>query len=353
MTRRLILHIGIHKTASTYLQQHLLSNRQLLATAGILVPVTGSSGGAMGHHNLSYAMVDDLRHRHFLGTYQELVAEIRASDAHTILISSEAFEDTATSTRALEYLVGVAGLVDAKLEIVAVVREQVSLLNSVYTQQVKQLMRACTFETFLDAVITTRRFWYDRHFREILACPEVEFVAIPFSRVRRDGPLPALFEPLGLDLTLLDRMVVVDGTTNPSLGPLAVAAMQVVGLLLRGAHRDLANSEMFQALRFARTARAARNYCLRNGWLENAYWGWSPEHAARVAARFADSNAAFAARVWGSPWPDDPTLDRDRNVVEPIDFLRDRSDEEIAELLALVAQERWAPAAPGMVLAAP
>lgn len=337
MTRRLILHIGVHKTASTYLQQHLLSNRQLLAAEGILVPVTASNGGAMGHHNLSYGMRGDLRYRHYLGTFAELVKEINASDAATIIVSSEDFEHTATRPEHLDYLVQLAARVGARLEIVAMVREQISLLNSVYTQQVKQLLDVRAFDPFVAAWHTDRRFWYDRHFREVMKHPDVTFVAVPFSRVKASGPIAAFLEPLALDSSLPARMVVAADAANTALSPRAVAVLQIAGLVLRGNHGDLANPETFQALLHARVARGARALCGRQGWLDDApFWGWTAPAAQAMAERFARSNRAFATAAWGGAWPDEPPVDRPPNAISVEEMIHQLGAAQLAELLDLM-----------------
>jgi len=91
--RKLILHLGMHKTGSTYLQRALIANREPLRQAGILVPETGlrSSGfvavrpeGLPGHLGLLMAARtgDD-------AVFKALAQEIAWSRCGTALLSCE------------------------------------------------------------------------------------------------------------------------------------------------------------------------------------------------------------------------------------------------------------------------
>jgi len=49
----IILHIGPHKTATTYIQQSLASSRKALEKSGWIYPILGSNNTA-GHHDLAH-----------------------------------------------------------------------------------------------------------------------------------------------------------------------------------------------------------------------------------------------------------------------------------------------------------
>ncbi|MGD9865785.1 MAG: hypothetical protein AB7S99_21510, partial [Pseudodonghicola sp.] len=90
--RRLVLHLGLHKTGTTYLQHHLLRHRAALAQAGVLVPRTGFDspeaplrpGATPGHQGLVRALRagDD-------APWQALHREIGRSGARTVVLSCE------------------------------------------------------------------------------------------------------------------------------------------------------------------------------------------------------------------------------------------------------------------------
>lgn len=89
--KRLILHVGLHKTGTTFIQHHLLHHREALRRAGVLVPqtgfdpeVAGRPGALSGHQGLVRAV-----RQSDAPVWRALHAEIANSSARTILISAE------------------------------------------------------------------------------------------------------------------------------------------------------------------------------------------------------------------------------------------------------------------------
>ncbi len=90
--KRLILHLGMHKTGSTFLQHHLTGHRELLLQQGILVPLSGleiggataRTGATPGHQGLVRAL-----RANDPVPWQYLQKEIQRSKAHTVVISCE------------------------------------------------------------------------------------------------------------------------------------------------------------------------------------------------------------------------------------------------------------------------
>ncbi|MFK7753730.1 MAG: glycosyltransferase [Sedimentitalea sp.] len=90
--RRLVLHIGLHKTGTTYIQHHLQAHRAALLKRGVLVPQTGLSapeaplraGALPGHQGLVGAL-----RRDDPVVWAQLGQEIRTSRADTVVLSCE------------------------------------------------------------------------------------------------------------------------------------------------------------------------------------------------------------------------------------------------------------------------
>ena len=89
--KRLVLHVGLHKTGTTFVQHHLRHYRADLLGAGVLIPETGfddvengRSGALSGHQGLVRALrqQDD-------ATWAALHREISDHPARTVLISAE------------------------------------------------------------------------------------------------------------------------------------------------------------------------------------------------------------------------------------------------------------------------
>ena len=94
--KKLILHIGRHKTGTSSIQQVLFSSREILKKIGILYPITGIRG--FGHHIFSerYRRANAYDNDSALynqDVYKELIQEISLSSCQTIIISSEFFQN--------------------------------------------------------------------------------------------------------------------------------------------------------------------------------------------------------------------------------------------------------------------
>jgi hypothetical protein len=84
---RYVIHIGPHKTGTTYLQAAFLSLRETLAAHGICYPLDLRAATAPGHHGLAQRLLagDDAK-------LAAEFAELNASDCKTILLSSETLQ---------------------------------------------------------------------------------------------------------------------------------------------------------------------------------------------------------------------------------------------------------------------
>ena len=92
MRKRLYLHIGPHKTATSFLQGSFAASPDALGKLDLLYPTTGRNYG--GHFNLSWALKDpDFKDLPLedLPIWAEVMAEIDASPHPAALISAETF----------------------------------------------------------------------------------------------------------------------------------------------------------------------------------------------------------------------------------------------------------------------
>lgn len=135
--KRVVLHIGAHKTGTTSVQHFFAEHEKDLAAAGILYPRSGR------HHYAQHRLAFALKGRRVPGT--ELVPdveqeaaglrdEIARSPCRTVLISSEEFfslrADRIAPLRQL--------FADHDVEVLAVLRRPDSLFASVYNQKAKE-----------------------------------------------------------------------------------------------------------------------------------------------------------------------------------------------------------------------
>ena len=87
--RRIILHIGTHKTGSTTIQAGLKANRRMLLRYGIDYPQMGVVG--QGHHNIAFDLADHRWYIPAFGGFTRLVQHIHRSVVPTTIISAEQF----------------------------------------------------------------------------------------------------------------------------------------------------------------------------------------------------------------------------------------------------------------------
>ncbi|MCY4043723.1 MAG: hypothetical protein OXE99_01435 [Cellvibrionales bacterium] len=130
--KKLILHIGRHKTGTTSLQTFLFQNRDALKRQGVLYPVSGLRVAA--HHWISEPLARKKLKvtgalTHFIESphWQQLTDEIDQSPQEVVLLSSEAFQNVEP-----EVLAGLFQGFD--VEVIVYLRGQVDYLASSYAQ---------------------------------------------------------------------------------------------------------------------------------------------------------------------------------------------------------------------------
>ncbi len=138
---RIILHIGTHKTATTTLQQSLHANRGILEKHGIIYPHTPPS---TGHHILAADWIEPILPPGFDFTMPEGgpakmwkdIADAHSRSDRTVFISAEAFSRGAPKRMDMKSFRQLVERFD-QIEVVCVLRDQLSYLQSVYMQLLK------------------------------------------------------------------------------------------------------------------------------------------------------------------------------------------------------------------------
>jgi len=127
MKRKILLHVGLHKCGSTYLQAAMLRNRKALATAGVAYPhdrTESHPGNAAGIERAGVARLEAL-----FGPHERLLL------SHEDLITSgQRAAPFAEATRAM----------GVEVWIVAFIRPFSEYIFGDYSQQMKQNFRAFT-----------------------------------------------------------------------------------------------------------------------------------------------------------------------------------------------------------------
>ncbi|MCD6476478.1 MAG: hypothetical protein J7K85_09515 [Anaerolineaceae bacterium] len=157
-SKRIFLHIGTHKTATTTIQKGCVENSTALRNAGWLYPATGMF--MVGQHNIAWEMASRheqpwnyinywVRFRPEWGGVDALKEEIDASSAENVILSSEDFDGLRTER--IQLLA--EKLSSYTVEVIVYLREQTSLLQSAWAQFIKSGFITIDFAGFLDDML--------------------------------------------------------------------------------------------------------------------------------------------------------------------------------------------------------
>ena len=296
---RLILHIGMHKTASTTIQKRLKANNPLLRN--------------FGYHYAAKerkALLKAAQRKNFK-PWRDLIDEAR-SQGVTPIVSHEAFSHVLCRPRGGksphcigDWLLKKLGNAGVNVTVVGFVRDQPSYLNSHYTQHVKRFSTAQSLEAYankaMQASIGKRSCDPEQLFGWLEHHPAVHAVFFPYGRsvtappslgAGPKEPFAQLIHSLGIPASVHFQTV---ANLNRQPGDLAIrTALQ------------LSQELKHEGIRLGKTAKRARTLlCLeaeRRNWMKTPYMGVDPELNQRIRAHFAAANNRFAHRIWGCPW---------------------------------------------------
>jgi len=127
--KRLIVHIGVHKTGSTSIQHTLFRNTGQMADRGFLYPrFYAGRVNAVNHTSLAWEIeMNKLDHARL----RNWAASLAQTDAHTVILSAEDF----SRLKSLDFLDCFSDFFEA--EVVIYLRRQDSWVSSWYNQHIK------------------------------------------------------------------------------------------------------------------------------------------------------------------------------------------------------------------------
>lgn len=182
MTPRLVIHVGPHKTATTYLQANFAAARGVLRRSGWLYPALGRSPGALAHHDLAHHPGDYLAAPDALARLGQRARRLGAS----VLLSAEGFVRWPRAR--FDQLAALMGFGGA--ELVYSLRDPVEGFVSYWAEEIKhgataslpERMAAHFADPFASRLLNpmvTLRPW--------LAAPGLRLHALPFEQIRGRG----------------------------------------------------------------------------------------------------------------------------------------------------------------------
>lgn len=145
---KISVHIGLHKTGTTSIQKTLEQNREQLLRQGALYP-RAASIAAGGHLNLVWELTSPWKHVEGIGGTRELIQEIETASPSHVIISAESFSGFRRRDDVLALPRVIAEELGAEVQIVATVRPQFLLLDSLYAQNASTGYTSSTYAAWI------------------------------------------------------------------------------------------------------------------------------------------------------------------------------------------------------------
>ena len=296
---RLILHIGMHKTASTTIQKRLKANKQTLEEFGYRYVSKKRKG-----------LLKAVQENNFK-PWRELIREAE-TQGMTPIVSHEAFSHVLCRPRSSkkpdcigDWLLKKLSQTGVNVTVIGFVRDQPSYLNSHYTQHVKRFATDQSLEAYASKAMRTtigksscdpeQLFgWLQDH-------PAVHAVFFPYGR--SITPPPALKDGPKEPFAQLIHCLCIPESVH--FQPVANLNTQPGDLAIRTA-LELSQELKREGIQLGKKAKRARTLICREAerrnWMETPFQGLDPGLNQRIRTHFAAANNRFALRVWGRPW---------------------------------------------------
>jgi hypothetical protein len=150
--KKLILHIGFHKTGTSALQEYFDENRKTLETQGIFYPKS-LNGKFPGNVDLSWAFNENAPPYASLNSDEKLQIksyyknQMDNTECETIIVSSEDFVLLDGQFKSIENVKDFFS--DYDVSIVAYVREPIDFMISLYSHAIRARLLDCTFKSYI------------------------------------------------------------------------------------------------------------------------------------------------------------------------------------------------------------
>ncbi|MCP9927995.1 hypothetical protein [Cyanobium sp. CH-040] len=317
----LFLHVGIHKTASTYIQHRLKRNESFLLRHQLLYPKTRRD---------HLQLVNALRQGN-MQPWQKLLDRAERKKLRP-LISEEVLSlllgqpSRSNNSSILSCFLDFLDQRGFQLKLVGFLRDQPDYLNSRYTQLIKRLYFTRSFESYVAQVMRSSgesACDFEELFGEALDCDRVHCTFIPFLSAEGD-PCERLLSALGL--VDCAGLMPLTQRINPQPGWKGVWIALRIARKLRQNHPQAWRNAACKA----RIRQSLEAIALKEGWQNEPFQGLDEQVLCSLENRYGASNDRFAQRVWGCSWRD--VFHRPMPQLSPI---RPRSQGERHQLVAL------------------
>ena len=324
-TRSLIIHAGTHKTASTYIQHRLASNRDTLLKNNVFLvsPDTRKVGRC-------YELATHIKCGKFLRVKKFLQTIPRGVDS--AILSDERLTQALIQEGRVESLVRVAEKAGFRVKLVFFIRDQPDYINSLYVQEIKRFYHSMAIDKYVSRCLGKRalRFDYFEMFRGLIEYLPDGVQFLPFGSAWGD-PFERLMQRQGWS-PLGGWHPAEAETLNDQIGAKGVWLARKVG-------RRLANLGVERRL-IRGQSRFIGRYANQFGWSESRFYGLDEALVQQIRDHYLLNNERFSRMVWSQSWQDlFPPVKREVNVFELSDLGQRRARKKFRALVDSVVHE--------------
>ncbi len=298
---QLIVHAGTHKTASTYIQERLHRNRDLLKSQGVSLqdPVD-----CKPKPKKLAAELCKQRSRRWKAFFKQ---QLKGSHR---LLSAEQFAVPLTDPDCIRQLEAMADEAGYELHIVIFIRSQLDYINSRYIYSLRRFYHHQTFEQFVDDALKgrlknekTKRgkierrqdvfdFW--SYFQPLLKARDkgLKVSFLPFRQGDLD-PFEQFIFAINLS-TELSWKPCPQRHYNRSPGTRGVWLARLLSQLLK--ERNISPKVIENSSQIILKEEQ------RQLWRDPSFWGYSRKLTKKVTRHFEKNNAKFAQAAWNCSW---------------------------------------------------
>jgi len=298
---QLIVHAGTHKTASTYIQERLHRNRDLLSSQGVSLQDPLECKPKPKKLAAELCKRRSKRWKAFF---------MQQPEGQHCLLSAEQFAVPLTDPQCIRELEALADAAGYELHIVIFIRSQLDYINSRYIYSLRRFYHHQTFEQFVDDALQgklqnekpkrgkiKRRqdvfdFW--TYFQPLLKA-KARGLKVSFLPFRQGGvdPFEQFIRTINLP-TALPWKACPQKHYNRSPGTRGVWLARVLSQLLR--------ENNISPKTIGNSSQIILNEERRQLWKDPSFWGYSRKLTKKVTRHFEENNARFAQAAWNCSW---------------------------------------------------
>ncbi len=291
--RHCILHIGGHKTGSSAIQQLFMEHQELLANRGVLYPLRGKTTGTQ--RNLFYEMTGNKQFDPEQPSWAWLEESLRKSDADIVVLSSEIFSTLPARSRMPAKIERFFRKLDFTVQVVAYVRPQHELVNSMYAQRLRLLNSDQPFTRWAPRELSHRLYHYESLLKPWDRSGNFFLTVLPYAGPAKEfGALQDFIATCGLSGRLDgSELAQRRDRRNVTPGPKTVEALRRIAA--GGGRR-----------KYRKRLRDLRNYVIgqssSRGWNDVPFNGVSDRMRGRIIRRFQRENRLLAQQHFLKGW---------------------------------------------------